>query len=79
MRHIYNHPMLIGVFYLPGFINRNKAQFETVYASQEIYTDLITSSIGKYFHFNNFLCESPLLSLPFFHFDVIADKVHVYV
>ena len=62
VRHIYNHPMLMRVFCLSFkifgwlcFSRHNKVQFDTLYVSQEIYTDLFTLSIVKHFCFSNFL------------------------
>ena len=61
-----------GWFY---YSRRNKTQFDILYVSKQIDTDLFTLSIAKYFRFNNFLHKRPLWP-PFLLFDVIADKVH---
>ena len=37
----------------------NKAQFDTLYVSKQIDTDLFTLSVAKYLHFNNFLHKRP--------------------
>ena len=41
-----------GWFY---YSRRNKVQFDTLYISKQIDTDLFTFSVAKYLRFNNFL------------------------
>ena len=66
------------IFYWFYCSRRNKAQFDTLYVSKQIDTDLFTLSIAKYLRFNNFLHKRPPLLSPFLLFDVIADKVHIH-
>ena len=63
----------IGWFY---YSRHNKTQFDTLYISKQIDTDLFTLSIAQYFHFNNFLHKCPPIIATIFPFDVIADKDH---
>ena len=64
---------IFGWFY---YSRCNKAQFDTLYVSKQIDTDLFTLSVAKYLRFNNFLHKRLSLSPPFLLFDVIADNVH---
>ena len=45
-----------GWFY---YSRHNKTQFDTLYVSKQIDTDLFTLSVAKYFCVNNFLHKCP--------------------
>ena len=49
---------IFGWFY---YYRRNKTQFDTLYVSKQIDTELFTLSVAKYFRFNNFLHKRPPL------------------
>ena len=73
--HVLSLINFFGWFY---YSRCNKAQFDTLYVSKQIDTDLFTFSVANYLHFNNFLHKRPPAIATILFLDIIniADKVH---